>query len=176
MKVPTGDCLQQSDGIINSMYTPQEPSQTSYPETTASIPPTPDLTKARPQTGTIVGIVVVIVLILAGIGVAIYFLAQPATDTERVRDIFIILMALQSLLIGVVLLILVYQLTRLINLLQNEIKPILDSTNETASTLRGTARFLSDNLAEPVMKLNEYLAGFQKLVGLVKPSRSKPKK
>ena len=94
----------------------------------------------------------------------------------RVRDIFIILMALQSLLIGVVLLILIYQLTRLINLLQNEIKPILDSTNETASTLKGTARFLSDHLAEPVMKLNEYLAGIQKLASLVNPGRSKTKK
>ena len=42
--------------------------------------------------------------------------------------------------------------------LQNEIKPILDSTNETISTMRGTVTFLSDNLAEPVVKLNETFA------------------
>jgi hypothetical protein len=90
-------------------------------------------------------------------------LASPRTDTARVRDIFIIFMALESLLIGLVLIILVIQLARLINLLQNEIKPIMDSTNETVSTLRGTATFLSDNLVEPVIKLNEYLAGFKQL-------------
>lgn len=158
------------------MDTPQDTSQIPSLPTEPSAPAEAAQPAAGPSTGAIIGIVLVIVLILAGIAVAIYFLALPTTDTVRVRDIFIILMALQSLLIGVVLLILIYQLTRLINLLQNEIKPILDSTNETASTLRGTARFLSDNLAEPVMKLNEYLAGLQKLVNLVKPGSSKTKK
>ncbi len=59
------------------------------------------------------------------------------------------------------------QLARLIVLLQNEIKPILDSTNEAVSNLRGTTIFLSDNLVEPVIKLNEYLAGFSQLVGVL---------
>ena len=65
-------------------------------------------------------------------------------------------------------------MARLINLLQNEIKPILYSTNETVSTLRGTAAFLSDNLAEPVIKLNEYLAGFMQalaVLGLVRKNK-----
>lgn len=158
------------------MDTPQDTTQFPSPQTEPSTPAAAAQPAAGPSTGTIIGIVLVIVLILAGIAAAVYFLALPTTDTVRVRDIFIILMALQSLLIGVVLLILIYQLTRLINLLQNEIKPILDSTNETASTLRGTARFLGDNLAEPVMKLNEYLAGLQKLVSLVKPGSGKMKK
>jgi hypothetical protein len=63
------------------------------------------------------------------------------------------------------------QLARLINLLQNEIKPILDSTNETVSTLRGTTEFLGNNLVEPVIKMNEYSAGIQqalKMIGLIR--------
>jgi len=59
------------------------------------------------------------------------------------------------------------QLATLINLLQNEIKPILEATNETANTVRGTAKFLSDSAVEPVIKLNEYLAGLKKLYDLV---------
>ena len=82
-------------------------------------------------------------------------------------------MALESLVIGLALVILVVQLARLINLLQNEIKPILDSTNETVSTLRGTTQFLSDNLAEPVIKLNEYYAGLTSLLKMVRPGRKK---
>jgi hypothetical protein len=60
------------------------------------------------------------------------------------------------------------QLAILINLLQNEIKPILDTTNETISTIRGTANFLSGNLVEPVIKLNEYVAALRKIVGFLR--------
>lgn len=120
--------------------------------------------------------VVIAVVILAALIAAVWVLAQPTTDTAKVRDIFIIFMALQSLLLGLALIVLIIQLARLTNLLQNEIKPILDSTNETVSTLRGTTNFLSDNLVEPVIKLNEYLAGFSQLIsvlGLSKKPRRK---
>jgi hypothetical protein len=76
-------------------------------------------------------------------------------------------MALESLLIGVALVILIVQLATLINLLQNEIKPILNSTSETVNTVRGTVTFLSDNLAEPVIKINETLAAFKKLTDIM---------
>ena len=55
----------------------------------------------------------------------------------------------------------------LINLLNNEIKPILDATNETIATLRGTSQFLSENLVAPVVKLNSYLAGLQKMFEMI---------
>ena len=110
-------------------------------------------------------------ILLVLIGVAVYFLVQPSTDTARIRDIFIIFMALESLLLGAVLIILIVQIARLTNLLQNEIKPILESTNETVSTLRGTTNFLSDNLVQPVIKLNEYLAAVTQLVALIGLSR-----
>ena len=104
----------------------------------------------------------------SGALLGLVFLLSPGLSSgetvARIRDVFIIIMAFESLLIGAVLVILIFQMARLTNLLQNEIKPILDSTNETVSTLRGTSRFLSDNLAEPVIRLNEYAAGLQKLL------------
>jgi len=57
-----------------------------------------------------------------------------------------------------------FQLAVLTNMLQHEIKPILDSTNETINTVRGTTTFLSENLVEPVVKLNSYLAAFTQVV------------
>jgi hypothetical protein len=110
--------------------------------------------------GAIVGGVVLLALMVA----AVYFLLQPGTPTERIRDIFIIFTALISLLLGLALIILILQLASLLNLLQNEIKPIIASTNETVNTLRGTTVFISDNLAEPVIKLNEYLAAVTSLL------------
>jgi hypothetical protein len=83
----------------------------------------------------------------------------------------IIYMAFEMMILGVAMVILMIQLATLINLLQNDIKPILEATNETANTLRGTAVFLSNNLSEPVIKMNEYASGlyrFIELFGLVR--------
>ena len=118
----------------------------------------------RKQTWIIIGIVAGIIIILAGIGVAIYFLLQPGSPTGTIRDIFIILMAFESLIIGAALVVLIVQIAGLINLLQNEVRPILQSTSETINTLRGTTEFLSENLVEPVIKLNSYLAGLRRIL------------
>jgi hypothetical protein len=105
-----------------------------------------------------VGIVVAGIVLLAGAG---------NETTSQVRDIFIILMALVSLVIGVALVVLIVQMAALINLLQNEIKPILKSTSDTVNTLKGTTTFLSDNLASPVIKINSSVAGLRKLIDLI---------
>jgi hypothetical protein len=107
------------------------------------------------------GLVVVALVVLAIIG-----LMQSDEQTAKIRDIFIIFMAFESLVIGAALIILVVQVASLINLLQNEVKPILDATNETVNTLRGTTTFLSENLVEPVIKLNSYLAGLRRFFQL----------
>ncbi len=144
--------------------TPSLPPSTSSPaDTPATASPSTQKTRAVAIGAGVAGLILLAVLIAA-----VWFLMQPGTDTARVRDIFIIFMALEMLFLGLTLIVLIVQLARLINLLQNEVKPILDSTHETASTLRGTAAFLSDNLAEPVIKLNEYVAALQKLVSLLK--------
>lgn len=112
--------------------------------------------------------VIVGILILAGVIFAIYTLSGMDSDgTGKVRDIFIIFMAVEFLIIGVALVVLIVQLAALINLLNNEVRPILKSTSETVNTLKGTTQFLSDNMVGPVIKLNEYLAGLKKLIDMV---------
>ncbi len=128
--------------------------------------------KNEPQsTGKKVAFIIGGLLILSLVVVGLVLLLQPGTDTGRVRDIFIIFMALEFLLIGGVMIILIIQLARLTLLLQNEIKPILESTNETANTLRGTTAFLSEHLVEPVLKLNQYLAGLNKILSFFKSEK-----
>lgn len=116
----------------------------------------------RKQHWILAGIIITAILILAGIVVAILALTKYPEVATNVRDIFIIFMAFESLIIGAALVVLVIQIASLINLLQNEVKPILQSTSETVNTLRGTTEFLSENLVEPVIKLNSYLAGLRK--------------
>jgi len=125
----------------------------------------------RKQKQMMAGIIAIIVLLVALLGVAIYFLLQPTTPTDKIRDVFIIVVALETLVIGVALIVLVVQLASLINLLQNEVRPILQATSETVNNLRGTAEFLGENVVEPVIKLNGYLAGLKRMLELlgVKP-------
>lgn len=121
--------------------------------------------------GKVVGIIIAIVILLALIIFSLVSLFRADLETtSKVRDIFIIIMALESLLLGVALIILIIQIAVLINVLKNEIKPILDTTNETVNHLRGTTAFLSNNLVEPVIKMNEYSAGLKLFVDLIKPA------
>ncbi len=110
--------------------------------------------------------IIIIIGILALIVLATIYLVNPDNSamTEQIRDVFIIFMALESLIIGIALIVLIVQLSTLINLLQNEIRPIINSTSETVNTLKGTAQFVSNNLTEPVIKLNQIMAMIKKLV------------
>jgi hypothetical protein len=117
------------------------------------------------------GFVLFAVLLLAGLVYAVIYLLQPGAPTETLRDIFIIVLAVEFMIIGVALVILLVQLARLVNLLQNEVRPILDSANQAANTLRGTAAFLSRNLVGPVMKVNSAIAAVRRAADFLNPRR-----
>lgn len=117
----------------------------------------------KKATVAIVAGVLVLLAIIAGIVVLAF---SDAGTVSIVRDIFIILMALMMFIIGVALVVLIVQLADLTNLLKNEIRPIMHSTSDTVNTLKGTVRFMSDNLTEPVIKLNESLASVKKIAEL----------
>jgi Na+/H+ antiporter NhaC len=129
----------------------------------------PEIEKEAAQPKNKLWIVILIAVLLLGLivtGIVFLAKADPST-TSQVRDIFIIFLALESLVIGIVLVILVLQITSLMNLLQNEVKPILQSTTETINTLKGTTQFISQNLVEPVIKVNSYTAGIRRLISLL---------
>jgi hypothetical protein len=113
-------------------------------------------------------VIVLIIVLLAIIAGVVVLATQSPLVTQHIRDIFIILLALQMFVIGVALIVLIIQLATLTNLLQNEVRPILHSTTDTVNTLKGTVKFLSDNVTEPVIKLNSSIASLNKLVGLFK--------
>ena len=125
----------------------------------------PETSKKSSSAWAIVIAVLFIGLIIAGI---VILSNQPQEVTSKVRDIFIILLAVEMFIIGVALIVLIIQLASLSNLLQNEVKPILDSTTETVNDLKGTVKFLSDNVTEPVIKLYQSMAGINRLLQMFK--------
>ena len=85
------------------------------------------------------------------------------------RDVAIIILAVESIVIGALLAVLVIQVIRLIKMIRQEVIPILNSTQETVGTVKGTATFVSDHVVQPVVKISSFSAGvrqaFQTLVG-----------
>ena len=90
-----------------------------------------------------------------------------AQITSQVRDIFIIILALESFLIGAALIILIIQLALLSNLMQNEIRPILSTTKETIRTVKGTSRFISEKAVKPIVSIGALMAGGRKLFEII---------
>jgi hypothetical protein len=148
--------------MSNTQFTPEK-----MERPVASEPSTPPHITEQPQKNIVIPIVIGVIVLLVLLGLAIFFLLQPATPTDKIRDVFIIVVALETLVIGVALIVLIVQLASLINLLQNEVKPILHATSDTVNTLRGTAEFLGENVVEPVIKLNGYMAGMTRMLELM---------
>ncbi len=139
--------------------------ETAITTTSKEVEPVLKPEEANNKKATIAIIVVAVILIAIIAGIVVLSFEEPGTVT-KVRDLFIILMALMLFVIGLALVVLIVQIADLTNLLKNEVRPILNSTTDTVNTLKGTVRFMSDNLTEPVIKLNESLAGMKKIFQL----------
>jgi hypothetical protein len=115
---------------------------------------------------------IVLVALVTGLVFAVIAMVNNPLQTETIRDIMIIFMAVESLLIGLILILLIYQLARLTTLLETEIRPILESTNETVNNLRGTTAFLSNNLVRPVIKANSSFSAIRQALNVLGLFRS----
>jgi hypothetical protein len=116
-----------------------------------------------------VALAIIIVLVLAVLfilGVVWLARSYPAT-IEALRDMMIIALALVSCIFGITLLLLFVMVVRLLNMLEFEIKPILEKTNETLGTVRGTTTFVSQNVVQPVTKASSYVAGFRRGISVL---------
>ena len=115
-----------------------------------------DAKRAVPTGFIVLGIVLVLVLAFGFIAGMIYLSANYAAEIEAIRDIVIIALALESCVFGVTLILMLIMLIRLVNTVEFEIKPILQQTNETIGTVRGTTKFVSKNVVEPVVTVTSY--------------------
>jgi hypothetical protein len=155
--------------------TAPEPSLSLEPEVVIPTEPSPAELRARRLfiAGLVVaglllvGLVVLLVFLSIDAYQAAYTGAPPSPGVVVVgllRDAAIVFVAFETLLVGVLLIILMLQVQSLIVLLREEIKPMLESANETLATVRGTTQFVSHNVVSPVMKWSGYLAGLRRVV------------
>lgn len=149
------------------------------PEAAAAEPAVPvELSEAerRARRVLIIGLAVAGVLMLGMIALLVFLSldayqatmagAGPSPGAAVVgvlRDAAIIFVAFETLLIGVLLIILMLQVQALLRLLREEIQPMLAAINETLATVRGTTQFVSENVVSPVVKWSGYLAGLRRI-------------
>jgi hypothetical protein len=114
------------------------------------------------KTGAVLGSIAVFFCITLCCALLAIIPAGGATVAEVVsviRDLFLILLAMQGMFISIALIVMILQLATLINLLENEIHPIVRNLQETTQTLRGTTKFLSENISTPVIETKAWASG-----------------
>jgi hypothetical protein len=107
-----------------------------------------------------------LVLLAVVIGLVVWLVGNPST-AEALRDAVIVMIAIESLITGVAVIVLIVQVARLTALLQNEVRPLLEASNETLQTVRGTTTFLSENMVRPVVRLSGAAAALRRAIELI---------
>jgi len=107
---------------------------------------------------------IVLLFILAVVLALTTNLEQSGAVIRLIRDLVIIFLVLEGVLIIFALAILILQVAKLINLLQTEVKPILENTQETVKTAQGTVKFVSENALAPIVRVSSFFAGVSVLL------------
>jgi len=122
------------------------------------------------------GLIGIIILLFV---VTLLLAANNIEQTEQVirllRDLMIIFLALEGILVILALAILIIQIAQLVNIIQNEVQPILENTQDAVETANVTVRFVSKNVASPLIAFSGFFAGlsslFSNLFGLRRAMR-----
>lgn len=120
-----------------------------------------------------IALIVILVVVVVLLAVMCYFLFISPGPTATIRDIAIIVLALESIVVLLLLGVVIGMLWWLIQTLERKITPILDSTSETVNTVRGTATFVSDTVVSPIIKVISYASGVKSAVQTLTKWRSR---
>lgn len=143
---------------------------TSAPPATLAAPETPERKWTFFQI--IIAAFVGIIAAIAALFVFSLFLAATnpqgaASFMGYVRDVFISILCLQSIVIVAGVGILVVQIARFVNLMRNETKPVTDQARETLQTVQTSTRFIGTSAAEPFVAARSWWAGLRTFTSLV---------
>lgn len=133
----------------------------------------PDLieiqSKTKSSTKRVLTFAIVLILFFIAI-LVVSFIGFSRLEVERaanLRDVFIIVLAIEALLIGLGIFVLILQTGMMISILQNQVRPILEDTQATIMKVKSTTAFLAKYAVQPIISVNSYSAGFKKLFSLI---------
>lgn len=111
-----------------------------------------------------IGVIAAAIVLVIIVG---FVLMINAGVTGTVRDVIIIILTLELLIVGMLMLVLVVQVIGLIRMLREEIKPLLQSAQDTLEATRGTTAFLSKKVITPTIRAAGTVAGVRRVIEFV---------
>jgi hypothetical protein len=85
----------------------------------------------------------------------------------NVRDVAIVVLAIESIVVGILLMLLLWQVRSLTRLLQEEIEPMLDNMQETIGTVKGTTSLVSETIVTPAVRVGSFVAGLRRALDVM---------
>ena len=107
----------------------------------------------------IAGILLILLLLIAALAAALTAAETWAPFVQIFRDVFLLLLLLESVLVIAALAILLLQAAGFLIMLRSEVKPILDNARETTRLSKATAQFVNNNALDPLIQIKSFLAG-----------------
>jgi hypothetical protein len=121
-------------------------------------PVTTDAEREMKRRMTLIGIGIAVLSVL----ILLSFAGMIALGIiEEVRDIIIILLAIESLVVGGVTLFLLYQVIMLLTLIREELIPLIQSAQDTVNSARGTTVYVSRKIVVPSVRAATTVARLQ---------------
>ena len=108
------------------------------------------------------GILGAVIAIIFVVGILLAFSGEleiTALRIQYIRNIFMVVIGLEGILIIGSIAVLIVQITRLINMLKRDVKPVLTTAQETVNTAKGTVEFVGDNTVRPIIRTSAFLSG-----------------
>ena len=96
-------------------------------------------------------------MFVVAIVIALADVEGAAALVRTIRDLMLVFIALELALIFVAIAILLVQVARLLNLLTEEIAPLLDATNETVQAAQNTVDFAGRNVLGPFIDFSSFM-------------------
>ena len=107
----------------------------------------------------IIGILLILLLLVAALAAALTAAETWAPFVRVFRDLFLLIILLESVLVIAALAILMLQAAGFLIMLKTEIKPILDNARETTRMSKATAQFINSNAVDPLIQIKSFLSG-----------------
>jgi len=118
----------------------------------------------------IIGGIVILVILAIFIAIGVLLFNNPDA-TSRLRDIFIILLGIETMLIAVLILLLlialVYVALKLYDLTQfveDEVRPMLNRADDAIRTVHSRTVFIADTAVKPVVDVMSYIAAVKSVI------------
>ena len=127
-----------------------------------------DLSSSRKPAIIAAVVAIVILAVLIAIGVLL-FNNPPAAAV--LRDIFIIFLGIQTMIIGLFVIALLVALFYValkvygfVQFIQTEVSPILDSADDTVRTVQSRAVFISDAAVKPIVEIMAQVSAIRQMI------------